>query len=51
MEPQRRWLVSGYELRFAQVPGIVMWIRKSLGDRIQAASKAGSGFVTAPPIG
>jgi hypothetical protein len=51
IEPQRKWLVAGYELRFAQVPGVFLWIRKSLGDRILATSKAGGGFVTAPPIG
>ncbi len=51
MSPQRRWLVMGYEMRFAQVPGVFLWVCKSLGDRIQAASRAGGGIVTASPIG
>lgn len=51
MNPQRRWLIEGYEIRFTQVPDVFLWIRKSLGERIQAASKRSSGIVTASPIG
>ena len=51
VEPKRRWLFPGYELRFGQVPDVFMWIQKSLGDKLQAAAKEPAGYVTAPPIG
>jgi hypothetical protein len=51
MTPKRRWLFPGYELRFNQVSGVFIWIQKSLGDRLQAASKSTFGYATVPPIG
>jgi hypothetical protein len=51
MEPKRRWLFPGYELRFNQAPDVFVWIQKPLGDRLQAASKSAFGFSTAQPIG
>ncbi len=51
LQPNRRLFVSGYELRFRQVPGVYMWVWAKLGEKILRASQGGGGIRTAPPIG
>lgn len=52
IQPNKRFFVNGYDLRFRQVPDVYMWVRQSLGEKILRASQgSGGGIRTAPPIG
>lgn len=52
VQEKKRWLMSGYELRFRQAPGVFMWIWPRLGERLlSASSRKVDSFRMAPPIG
>lgn len=52
IEPKRRWMMDGYEMRFRQCPGVFMWVRQELGSKIvRASQEAGTGLRLAPQIG
>jgi len=52
IQPKDRWMMSGYELRFLRVPGVTMWVRRNLGEKIlRAAQERDSGVRVAPQIG
>jgi hypothetical protein len=52
LQPKRYFGVFGYELRFVRAPGIFMWVRGGLGEKIAVAAKArGGGLRMAPQIG
>lgn len=52
IQQNKRWLLSGYELRFRQAPGVYMWIWPKLGERLLSASRQPlAGIRMAPPIG
>jgi len=51
LEAKQRWWMPGYELRFQQCPGISMWVRQELGDKIRRASQETAGIRLAPQVG
>ncbi|MBZ5646243.1 MAG: hypothetical protein LAN37_03350 [Acidobacteriia bacterium] len=52
IEPKKRFFVTGYELRFRQVPGVYMWVWAKLGEKIVRASQNRvPGVRLAPQIG
>ncbi len=52
IQAKKRWMVMGYELRFRQTPGVYMWVRAQLGDKILLAAQTNrSGVWMAPQIG
>ena len=52
IRPKDYFLMGGYELSFPRVPGITVWVRRDLGEKIaRAAGQGSSGVRVAPPIG
>lgn len=52
IQQEKRFFFVGYTLRFRQVPGVRMWVRAKLGERIVEASRSRAGGVRlAPQIG
>ncbi len=51
IQPKRRFLMMGYELRFRQAPGVLMWVMSRTGARIFSASPKSGSVRMAPQIG
>lgn len=52
IRPKQRFFMTGYELSFPRVPGVIMWVTPRLGEKIvRAARERGPGIRVAPQIG